>query len=129
MTTLLIILGVVMAIIWVAKRLKPMLSIITQSKSQVSFLNAYLKYSTTSADWVFKCSDKKDLLVKGQERLWDTVEKFNANLDKLAKNGFKVHKDDTEMLEQALAIVTTVHLMHAAEKGDIKFNYVQTTDD
>jgi hypothetical protein len=94
--------------------------------SQIAFVNAYLRHSRTPAcSWIMDCTNKEELFLKGQDKLWASARDFHLNMHKLSNNGFKIDPNDTVILQQALEIVSTVHLMHAAEKGDIQFTPIE----
>ena len=120
--TLLIIASVVIAVIYVASNLLAGFSKVAKTESQVVFINEYLNYAASeSTKWIHNCSSKEDVIYQGQEKLWKHVDIFHDNMQKLSNNGFKLVPEDDIIMKQALAIVGTVHLMHAAENGRIVF--------
>ncbi|KKN58921.1 hypothetical protein LCGC14_0547230 [marine sediment metagenome] len=123
MTTYIIIIAGVIAIIWIANKLKPVADNAGRFQTQVAFLKEYMKYtSTPEAAWVLSCSNREELVTKGQNKMWEASGKFLSKLETLSQNGFMVHFNDTEMLDQALAIVTAAHFIRAANNGLIKFS-------
>ena len=73
MTTFIIIMLVFVGIMWIATKLKAGVASpeVAQFNAQVSFLKEYLKFSRTPAcAWVLACTDKDDLLNRGQDKLW-----------------------------------------------------------
>ena len=121
MTFLVIVISVI-GFIWLASKLKAWLLEAAHFNSQVIFLQEYLQYSKDPAvEWITRCINKEELLTIGQDKLWQVARKFHSNLERFAKNDFKVQPGDVEMMKQMLEIVSTVHFMYAAEKGDVKF--------
>lgn len=130
MTVAIIIIGIVVGLIWASIKIRPMMAKTMANESQAVLLTEYLRHSQSLASaWINDCKNKEELIHKGQDKLWKTIDGFHDNMKTLSNNGFRFQAGDTEILEQALSIIGTVHLMHAAEKGDIIFNPVENPID
>lgn len=123
----LLIIVFVIAIIWVADKLRGKIGKLVQMESQVSFINEYLLYTlSTETLWIKNCASKEELIHQGQDKLWKHIAIFHKNMEKLSQNGYRLKPGDDELLKQALSIVGTVHLMHAAEINKIIFDKKET---
>jgi len=109
------------ALIWLAGKLKKKIPQTVRLSSQIIFLEEYLNYAAQQKWAIDECSDKDEVIEKGQERLWEAARQFQNNMDALANNSFKVTPEETHIILNTLEIVSVVHLMQAAQDG--KLNY------
>ncbi len=111
-------------LIWLAGKIKKRIPQTVRLSSQIIFLEEYLNYTARQRWAIEECANKDDVIKKGQEKLWDAAKQFQKNMDMLANNDFKVTPEETHIILNALEIVSVVHLMQAAQDGNLKYQNV-----